>query len=226
MKSPVTGEVRGPALDLAQALAARIGIVLQPVEYPRPGSVMEGVSTNAWDVTFFVMDPARAAQGDFSPSYMQSDFTYLVRAGSSIRSVAQVDKPGIRIAVPRGDASDLLLSKILKRAELVHTDSLKAAIDLLRVEEVSAYASARTVLLALANQLPGSQVLQDGFAPLAYAALVPKGNSGRLAYLSEFIEEAKASGLIQQIIERNGLKGVHVAPPDKSNQCASQLLRQ
>jgi polar amino acid transport system substrate-binding protein len=217
IRDPVTGEMRGPALDLALALAARIGIELQPVEYPRPGAIMEGIRNNAWDVTFFVIDPVRAAEGDFSPPYMQSDFTYLVPPGSSIRKVADADQSGVRIAVPRGDASDLHLSKILNRAELVRADSLAAAVDLLRTGQADAYSAGRTVLLALAAQLPGSQVLEDGFAVIFYAALVPKGNGGRLAYISEFIEEAKASGLVKQTIERAGLRGVKVAPPVKHN---------
>ena len=217
IKDPVTGEMRGPALDLSRALAARIGIELQPVEYPRPGAIMEGIRNNAWDVTFFVIDPVRAAEGDFSPPYMQSDFTYLVPAGSSIRNVADADQSRVRIAVPRGDASDLRLSKILNRAELVRTDSLAAAVELLRTGQAGAYAAGRTVLLALADQLPGSQVLKDGFAVISYAALVPKGNAGHLAYVSEFIEEAKASGLVKQTIERAGLRGVKVAPPVKHN---------
>ncbi len=217
IRDPVTAEMRGPALDLARTLAARIGIELQPVEYPRPGAIMEGIRNNAWDVTFFVIDPVRAAEGDFSPPYMQSDFTYLVPPGSSIRKVADADRSGVRIAVPRGDASDLHLSKILKRAELVRADSLAAAVDLLRTGQADAYSAGRTVLLALAAQLPGSQVLEDGFAVIFYAALVPKGNGGRLAYISEFIEEAKASGLVKQTIERAGLRGVKVAPPVKHN---------
>ena len=127
IKDPATGEVRGPALDLARALAARIGIELLPVEYPRPGAVMEGVRTNAWDVAFLVIDPARAAEADFSPPYMQSDFTYLVPAGSSIRNIADVEQPGVRIAVARGDASDLHLSRTLKRAELVRSSGIGPA---------------------------------------------------------------------------------------------------
>lgn len=43
-------------------------------------------------------------------------------------------------------------------------------------------------------------------------AVIPKGHPGRLAYVTEFIEEAKASGLVQQIIDRYGLKGIQVAP--------------
>ena len=211
-KDPATGELRGPALDLARALAARIGIELLTVEYPRPGAIMEDVGANAWDVTFFVIDSARAAVGDFSPPYMQSEFTYLVPAGSSLRTVADADQPGVRIAVPRGDASDLRLSKLLNRAELVRVDSLAAAVDLLRTGGADAYAAPRTVLLGLAEQLPASQVLEDGFAMISYAALVPKGNAGRLAYVREFIEAAKASGLITETIERAGLRGVRVAP--------------
>jgi len=192
-----------------------MGIELQTVEYPRPGAIMEGVRTNAWDVTFFVLDPVRAAEGDFSPPYMQSDFTYLVPAGSSIRTVADADQPGVRIAVPRGDASDLRLSKTLNRAELVRTDSIAAAVDQLRTGWAGAYAAPRPVLLAESAQLPGSQVLEDGFANISWAALVPKGHAGRLAYVSEFIEEAKASGLVKQTIERAGLRGIQVAPAGK-----------
>jgi polar amino acid transport system substrate-binding protein len=212
IRHPATGELIGAALDLGRALAARIGVELVPVEYPRPGAIMEGVHTNAWDVTFLVIAPDRAAEGDFSCPYMQSDFTYLLPAGSSIRSVADADQPGIRIAVARGDASDLYLSKTLTRAELVRADSLAAALDLVRTAQADAYAAGRVPLLALADKLPGSCVLQDGFGVISYAALVPKGRTGLLAYLSEFIEEAKASGLVRQIIERAGLHGVQVSP--------------
>jgi polar amino acid transport system substrate-binding protein len=212
IKDPATGEVRGATVDLARALATRIGIDLQPVYYPRPGAVPEGLRTNAWDVAFMVIDPDYAAEGDFSTPYMQSDFTYLVRAGASIRNVADADQPGVRIAVPRGDASGLYLSRILKRAELVRTDSIAAAIDLLRTGQGDAYAGPRSVALRESAQQPGSRVLEDRFAVIFAAALVPKGHAGRLAYVSEFIEETKASGLMKQIFERAGLRGVQVAP--------------
>jgi polar amino acid transport system substrate-binding protein len=213
IKNPATGEVKGPALDLARALAARIGIEVQPVEYPRPGAIMEGVRTNAWDVTFFAIDPARAAEVDFSPPYMQGDLTYLVVAGSSIRNVADADQPGVRITAPRGDSVDLYLSRTLKRAELVRTDSFAACLELLRAGKADAFPASRGNLLVRAAQLPGSRVLDDRFSVISYGAVVPKGHPGRLAYVTEFIEEAKASGLVKQTIERAGLLGVQVAPP-------------
>jgi polar amino acid transport system substrate-binding protein len=212
IKNAETGETRGPALDLARALAARMGIDFVPIEYPRPGAIMEGLRTNAWDVTFLVADADRAAVADFSPPYMQSDFTYLVPAGSSIRSVADVDRPGVRIATPRGDASGLYLQRTIKHAALVDTASLEAAVELLRTGGADARAGPRPVLLAESARLPGFRLLDDGYAVISYVAMVPKGQPGRLAYVSEFIEEAKASGLVKQTIDHAGLRGVRVAP--------------
>jgi polar amino acid transport system substrate-binding protein len=211
MKDPKSGELQGPALDLARVLATKIGVPLETVEYPRPGAILQGIQNNEWDVTFLVADPARSAEADFSPPYMQSDFTYLVPAGSSKRSVADMDQPGVRIAVPRGDASDLRLTKMLKHAELVRMDSIAAAIDMVRAAKVDAYASPRAVLLTLSDQSSGSRVLDDGFAEIFWVAMVPKGNAGHIAYLSDFIEEAKSSGLVQQTIDRYRLKGIRVA---------------
>jgi polar amino acid transport system substrate-binding protein len=213
VKEPATGELSGVAVDLARALAARIDISLQIVEYPRPGAVFDGARTGAWDTTFLVIDPDRTAEADVTPAYMESDFTYLVPAGSSIRHVNEIDRLGIRIAVPRRDAVDLRLSRILRQAELVRADSQAAGIALLRSGQVNAYAAPRSSLLALSGEVPGSRVLDEGFAAIAWAAFVPKGHAARLAFVSEFIETAKASGLVRQFIEREKLRGINVAPP-------------
>jgi polar amino acid transport system substrate-binding protein len=216
IKNPTTGEIRGPAVELGRALAARVGIDFVAVEYPRPGAVIEGAGTKAWDVAFLAIDADRAKQADFSRPYMQTDFSYLVPAGSSIHKVADADQPGVRIAVPRGDASDLELTRVLKRAELVRTDTHAAALELVRVGTAHARAAPRPVLLADSAKLPGSRVLDDGYAAVSFAALVPKGQTGRLAYINEFIDEAKASGLIKRTIETAGLQGVQVAPVSTS----------
>jgi polar amino acid transport system substrate-binding protein len=212
MKNATTGETRGPAVELGRALAARIGVEFVAVEYPRPGAIMDGLKTNAWDVTFLVADPDRAAVSDFSPPYMQSDFTYLVPAGSSIRNVAEVDRPGVRVASPHGDASDLLLRRTLKQAAVIAADSLDSALDLLRTGGAEARAAPRPVLLSESARLPGSRVLEDGFATISYVAMVPKGQPGRLAYISEFIEDAKAGGHMKRTIEGARLQGIQVAP--------------
>jgi polar amino acid transport system substrate-binding protein len=174
---------------------------------------MEGVRTGAWDVAFLAIDPARAAEADFSPPAYEYDLTFMVPAGSSVRNVADADRAGIRIAVERGGAGDLTLTRILKRAELIRNDTIPAGLELLRAGQVEVRAGTRPGLLQDAARMPGYRVLEDRFGVIRIAALVPKGHAGRLAYIGEFIEEAKASGLVQQTIERAGLRGVQVAPP-------------
>jgi polar amino acid transport system substrate-binding protein len=210
IKDAKSGELRGPALDLARALATKIGVRLEPVEYPRPGAILQGIQNNEWDVTFLVGEPARLAQADFSPPYMQTDFTYLVPAGAAKHSAADMDQRGIRIAVPRGDGSDLRLTNMLKHAELVRMESIAAIIETLRAGQADAYAGPRAVLLELSAQVPGSRVLEDGFGEIVFVAMVPKGKAAHIAYVSEFIEEAKRSGLVQQMVDRYGLKGIQV----------------
>jgi polar amino acid transport system substrate-binding protein len=212
-RDPATGEVKGIALELGRALAARMGVKLVPVEYPRPGAVIDGLRSNAWDVSVLLIDPVRAEQVDFSNPHLQSDLTYLVPAGSSLQSVADADQPAVRIAVARGDTSDLVLTRALKRAELVRLDSIAAAVELLRTGGAHAVALNRPSLIAESAKLPGSRVLSDGFGEIYSAVAVPKGQAGRLAYINEFIEDAKASGLVDRIIEALAMQGVRVAPP-------------
>jgi polar amino acid transport system substrate-binding protein len=216
IKDPATGELRGVASDLARALAARIKVDLQPIEYLRPGLVLDGAKANAWDVAFLVLDPARGNDADFSVPYMESDFTLLVPAGSAIHKFADADQSGIRIGVPRGDAVDLRLTRLVNRAVLVRVDNQAAGADLLRTGQVNAYAAPRPALLGISSRLPGSHVLEDSFATISFAAFVPKGHDEHAAYVGEFLEEAKGSGLIKRFIDSAGLHGINVASPANS----------
>lgn len=213
VKDQKTGELRGVAVDVARALATRTGIELVPVEYPSPPSVLEGLRLGAWDVGFLAIDPSRAAVVDFSPPYLQIDATFLVPEGSSIRNVADADQPGVRIAVTRKSVEEIVLSRSLKRAELRGVDTISAGFDLLRAANVEILAAPRPALLQFSARLPGSRVLEDRFHAAFGAIAVPKGQTGRLAYITEFIEEAKASGLVQRAIEHAGMRGVQTAPP-------------
>jgi len=218
-KDPVTGELRGIGpgvvfIEIARALSARLGVEVLLVGHPTPPKLVECLKAGACDVGFVGIEPSRAAEVDFSPPVTQFDYTYLVPADSSIRSVADADRPGIRIAVVRNHASTLALSRILKHADLVGAEIPDAAFDLLRTARADALASPRPALLEYSIQLPGSRVLEDRYGVnLGSAMVVPKGQAGRLAYISEFIEEVKASGLVQRAIDSAGLRGVQVAPP-------------
>lgn len=212
-KDSQTGELRGVAVDIARALATRLGVEMVAVEYPSPPKVLDGLKTGAWDVGFLAIDPVRAEVVDFSPPYLQIDATYLVPAGSSIHKLADADQPGIRIAVSAKSVEDIVLSGVLKRAELRRVETVGSGFELLRTGNVDVLAIPRPTAMLFSARLPGSRVLEDRFHTTSGAIAVPKGQSGRLAYISEFIENAKASGLVQGAIDRAGVRGVQVAPP-------------
>jgi polar amino acid transport system substrate-binding protein len=212
IKDPITGELCGVFVEIVRALGARIGAEVVLVEQPTPRQVVDCLNGGACDIASLGFDPSRVAQvGGFSPPLLQVDYTYLVPARSSICSAVDADHPGVRIAVVRDHASTLALRRILREAEEMEAETVDAAFDLLRAGHVDAWASVRPALLDYSGRLSGSRVLADSYGTNLPALVVAKGQTARLAYLSEFIEEAKASGLVQRAIERAGHAGYQVA---------------
>lgn len=164
-------------------------------------------------MVFLPFDSRAAEIGGFSSPFIEFDFTYLVPAGSLIQSIADADRPGIRIAVVRNHASTAALNRVLKQAKLVYAETPDLTFDLLRTGDADVMASARSTLLEYSTKLPGSRVLKDRYGAALNRLVVPKDQAGRLAYINEFVEEAKVSGLVQQAIDRAGPRGVQVAPP-------------
>lgn len=212
-KDPVTGELRGGPVfrDIARALANRLGVELCLTGYQNPREVMECLKAGACDVAFMVPDTSRIDELGFSQPILESDFTCLVPAGTSIRNIADADRPGVRIAAVRNHVSTLTLTRILKQAEMVTAETPDATFAMLRSERANAMASARSVLLDYSTQLPGSRVLEDRYGAQLLAMAVPRAQAGWLAYIGEFVEEAKTSGLVQRAIESAGRAGLQVA---------------
>jgi polar amino acid transport system substrate-binding protein len=211
-KDPITGALAGWTVDLVAALGARLGVEGVPVEHPTPAHAMASLKAGVCDAAILGIEPSRAVDVDYTPAVVQADYTLLVPAGSSIGSVAAADHPLIRVAAVRDHASTMTLARILKQATLVYADMPDLAFELLRTEKANAFASLREILLRYSTQLPCSRVLDERYGFNALGIAVPKGHAGRLAYLSEFVEEAKASGLVQRALDHAGWRGVRVAP--------------
>jgi polar amino acid transport system substrate-binding protein len=205
-----TGELSGWAIDLARALGARLGVEAIPVLYPGPDKLLEALKAGEWDVGFLVNSPAWAEIVDFSKPFLQQDFTFLIPAGSSIKTAADVDRPGVRVAVVRGHGSTLALARILKSATAITAENLQGAFELVRDGRADAFASTRPQVIEDSLRLPGSAVLEDRYGVNYSVLSVPKGNAGRLSYVDEFLREIKASGDMQRAIERSGWRGVKI----------------
>jgi polar amino acid transport system substrate-binding protein len=219
-KDPVTGALRGVGtgavtVQIAQALAERLGVKIELSGFPSPREVVQCLKDGACDLAYMGVESSRIGQVGFSPPLIKQDFTYLVPPGSPIRSSADADRPGVRVAVVRNHASTSALARTMKNAQPVAADVPDAAFALLRAGQADALAGARHGLAEYSTQLPGSRVLEDAYGANLVAMAVPNGQDGRLAYVSEFVEEAVASGLVQRAIERAGLRGYEVVSPAK-----------
>ena len=208
------GEPRGVAVDLARALARRLNVPLEIVPYTSASALAGSVKTGAWDVAFLGVEPERADEITFTDAYAEIDATYLTPAGSKLRSIADVDRPGVRIVVPATSTHDLYLSRTIKRAQLVKIPGTAMAFKYFVVENHDVLAGPKPTLLDYAVLLPGSRILDGRFSVVRQAAGTPKGpeRAAGAQYLREFIEDVKASGLVAQWIEKSGVKGLSVAP--------------
>lgn len=213
-KDPATGALSGVPVTLARALGERLGVPVELIDYPAASMVFEAMENAAWDVAFMAIEPERAVKIDFSPAYVLIDGTYMVRAGSPYGAVADLDKPGIRIAVAAGAAYDLYLSRNLKRAELVRAPTGPAAVEMFMADpKLHAVAGVRQFLIDMGRGKPGYRVLDDRYSRIDQAMAVPRGRGPGAAYVRAFIEAMKASGAVRTALDASGQDGAVVAPP-------------
>jgi len=210
-KDPGGGAPSGVAPDLARELGRRAGVAVEFVPYDQAGKLAEGVRAGAWDIAFLGNEPQRANEIAFSAAYLEIEATYLVPAGSPIRSAADVDRPGVRIAVADKAAYDLYLSRNLKHAELVRAEGIDGSYALFVGQKLDVLAGLRPRLVTDVEKLPGSRILDGRFMAVQQSIGSPRGRDAAAKYLREFIEEVKASGFVGRAIETHGVRGVSVA---------------
>ena len=204
---------RGVASDLARELARRLGVPIAFSKFDTAGKLADGVKTDAWDVAFLGAEPQRAGEIAFTAAYLEIPATYLVPAGSSLRSLADVDREGIRIAVSDKSAYELYLSRTIRHAKLMRTQGIDASYDLFVADKLEALAGLKPRLMSDVQKLPGSRMLDGQFTAVQQAVGTARAREAGAAYLRAFVEDVKATGLVAAAISRNGVQGVSVAPP-------------
>jgi polar amino acid transport system substrate-binding protein len=204
---------RGVAPDLARELGRRLGVPVEFSRFETAGKLADAVRAEGWDVAFLGAEPERASEIAFTAAYLEIPATYLVPAGSPIRSVAEVDRAGVRIAVAEKSAFDLYLGRTVRQARLVRTQGLDGSFDLFVADKLDALAGLRPRLLLDVQRLPGARILDGQFTAVQQAVGTPRARQAGAAYLRAFVEDVKASGLVAEAIARHGVQGVSVAPP-------------
>ncbi len=125
----------------------------------------------------------------------------------------EVGGPAHRVAVGKGNASDLYLSRELKHAQIVRAPTSPAVISAFLDQQLEVAAGVKQQLETDAARLPGLRLLPGRFMVIQQAMGLPKGRGAEAASaLSAYVEEMKASGFVAQALERHGIQGAVVAP--------------
>jgi polar amino acid transport system substrate-binding protein len=215
-KDAATGALKGVTIDLARELAKQLGVDVELIAHDAAGKVFDGATTDAWDIAFVAIEPVRAAVIEFTAPYVLIEGTYMVPTDSPLKTIADVDRPGVRIAVGLKSAYDLYLSRTIKNATIVHATAGggRAMIDMFVADKLEAVAGVRQPLESYAKGHPEVRVMDGHFMEIQQAVGTPKGRLAGAAYLRAFVEDMKASGFVAEALKRSG-QSATVAPPAK-----------
>jgi polar amino acid transport system substrate-binding protein len=212
-RDPAGGPPRGVSGELARELAKRLGVPIAYVTFDAAGKVFDALKTGAWDVAFMAIDPVRSEGIEFTGPYVVIEGAYVVPASSPLKTNEDVDREGVRIAVARGSAYDLHLTRTIKRATLVREQSGPQALEMFVRDKLEVAAGVKQPIIAFAKERPDLRVIPGRFMVIEQAMGTPKGRDAGVRYLRAFIEEMKASGFIAKGLEASNQKDAAVAPP-------------
>jgi polar amino acid transport system substrate-binding protein len=206
------GDPVGVSPDVAAEIARRLGVAVEYITYPDPGALADAAEREEWDIGNIGAEPQRAKTIAFSAAYSEIEATYLVPAGSSINTIAEVDRPGVRIAVKGRAAYGLWLENNLQHGVLVRTDTIDGSFDAFVEQGLDALAGLRPRLISDVARLPGARILSGQFSAVQQAVGTPRKNVAAALWLRAVIEELKANGFIADLIKKYDVKGLSVAP--------------
>ncbi len=213
VQKDAAGAISGITVDLARELARRLGVPADLVEYDAAGKVTDTAKSGAWDVAFVAIEARRAEVIGFTAPYVVIESTYMVTSDSPLKTIGDVDRPGIRIAVPRGSAYDLFLTHALQHATLVRYPNPPQSLEGYVADKIDVAAGVKEQLVSFTKTHPGYRVMDGHFHEIREAMGVPLGHDAGLQYLRGFVEEMKASGFVRQSLDRAGQSETIVAPP-------------
>jgi len=212
-RAPGDPTPRGVSVDLTQELARRLGVPAELIVMPSAGRAVETMRGDNADIGFFALGSSSGQGIDFTAPYVEIEGTYLVRDASPITSIDEVDRRGVRIAVGLNSAYDLFLRREIRNATLARVASSPNVVEEFVRQNLEVAAGVRQQLEADALRFPGLRVLQGRFMVVQQAVGLAGGrDAAGLTYVSDFVEEMKASGFITAALARHGIQGAAVAP--------------
>jgi polar amino acid transport system substrate-binding protein len=208
IRDPSTGEVRGIAYELGREFAKRLGVPFEVVLIEGNAHFLEAMQAGRVDFASNNATSARAIHMDFAQPHLGVEAGFLVSSTSSIASITEVDRTGVRVGVIQGSTSEAKFVQELKTAVLVRAPSVAAAEAMLAAGQVDVVATNKGNLFEMADRLPGSRVLDGRYGVEQISIAIPKGRESGMPFLRQFVEDAKSSGLVAAAAQRAGFRGL------------------
>jgi polar amino acid transport system substrate-binding protein len=205
-------EVRGVTVDLLRAFAQELKLPLALQVYDNSGQVTDAVAKGDCDIAFMPQDAERAKKVDFGPAYFFIESTYLVPAGSSIKTIDEVNRAGVRVVGISNTTTVRSARRTAPQASVEEVPSVELLTTMAGKGEGDAFALSRDSFATLLAKLPGARVLPGEFQKTGIAVPVPKNRPAALKLAGDLLETAKKSGLLRRIFDRAGLSDAQIAP--------------
>ncbi|WFU74438.1 ABC transporter substrate-binding protein [Bradyrhizobium sp. CB2312] len=196
----------GVPVDLGKEMAAQLGVPVEYVVHQNSGQITDAASKGTWDVTWLPKDPERETKMMFGPIYEVADATYIVKPGSSVTNFATLDQAGIKVAAVNATTTMRGAVAHLKNAKVTGYQTYDEIFALLKNGEIDAFALSRDQLNKMAQQIPGTRVLDETFKKTVTAVAVPLGHSQALSFVTKFMTDATTNGTLRRAYDNNGLK--------------------
>jgi polar amino acid transport system substrate-binding protein len=200
---------RGITPDLARELGKRLGVPIEFIPFDAAGKTFEALKAGKLDIIFLAIEPVRAAEMEFTAPYVLIEGVYLVPKDSPLKTVADVDRDGVRIGVNKDSAYDLFLTRTLKHATLVRAED---GVNVFVKDKLEASAGVKQPMVIYVKTDPNVKVMDGRFMEIRQAMGTQKGREAGSRYLHAFIEEMKASGFVADALKRSNQPEAAVAP--------------
>lgn len=213
-RDPRSGQLQGIDIELSVELAKDLGVRLEYVDSSFPKLIPDLLESRC-DVAMFAvgMLPQRKEKLSFTAPYLSSDiYGISTKSNPAVRTWADIDKPGVQVAVQRGTFMEPVMRQSLKHANIV-------AVELPQTREKELMAGRVDVFM---TDYPYSRRLLDGadwaqliappkpFHILPYGYALNPNDPQWLARLNRFVADIKRDGRLTRAAQNNGLTTIIV----------------
>ncbi len=207
VRSSPQAEPRGVVHDMGRALAVRLNVPVEVVEFRSGSELLAATKAGTIDFMGTNATAVRAADVDFTATAIDIELGYLVPAGSALQNMEDIKRAGLRVGVTQNSTSQTTVPRLLPQAVLVPAPNLTAAAQMVKDGRVDVYTTNKAILFEISDSVPGSRVLPGSTGVEHWAFAVPKGRQAGMPYLNAFLHEVRQNGELARAIERSGLRG-------------------